>query len=35
MFNATGGEQLSYRLNGNQESWNFSLELGHASEDER
>jgi hypothetical protein len=35
MFKPSGGEQLSYRLNGNQESWNFSLELGHASEDQR
>jgi hypothetical protein len=35
MFKPTGGEELSYRQNGNQVSWNFSLELGHASEDER
>jgi hypothetical protein len=33
MFKAAGGEQLSYRQDGNQVSWNFSLELGHASED--
>jgi hypothetical protein len=35
MFSPTGGEELSYRQNGNQVSWNFSLELGRASEDER
>ena len=35
MFNSTGGEPLSYRQTGSQVSWNFSLELGHASEDER
>ena len=33
MFNTSGGEQLSYRQNGSQVSWNFSLELRHASED--
>ncbi len=27
MFSSTGGEQLSYRQNGGQVSWNFSLEL--------
>ncbi len=35
MFKSTGGDELSYRQNGNQVSWNFSLELNHASEDER
>jgi hypothetical protein len=34
MFNTTEGEPLSSRLTGNQVSWNFSLELSHASEDE-
>jgi len=32
MFNTTGGEIISTRLTGNQVSWNFSLELNHASE---
>ena len=27
MFNPDGGEQLTYRQNGNQVTWNFSLEL--------
>ena len=35
MFNASSGEPLSYRQTGSQVSWNFSLELNHASEDER
>jgi hypothetical protein len=33
MFSASGGDQLSYRQNGNTVSWNFGLELRHASED--
>jgi hypothetical protein len=33
MFSANGGDQLSYRQNGNTVSWNFGLELRHASED--
>ena len=32
MFKTTEGESLSSRLTGNQVSWNFSLELRHASE---
>jgi len=32
MFKAAGGDQLSYRQNGNQVSWNFGLELAQASE---
>jgi hypothetical protein len=35
MFLATGGEPIVYHQNGSQVSWNFSLELGHVSEDER
>jgi hypothetical protein len=35
MFLASGGEPIVYHQNGSQVSWNFSLELGHASEDER
>jgi hypothetical protein len=27
MFSSTGGDQLIYHQNGNQVSWNFSLEL--------
>jgi hypothetical protein len=33
MFNPAGGDELSYHESGNQVSWNFSLELRHASED--
>ena len=33
MFTVTGGDPFSYRLNGNQDSWNFSLELQRAEAD--
>jgi hypothetical protein len=33
MFNAGGGDQLTYRQNGNQVNWNFSLELHRAEGD--
>ena len=32
MFNPEGGNQLTYRQNGNQVTWNFSLDLLHAEE---
>ena len=35
MFKTGGGEQLSYRQNSGQVSWNFSLELARAAEDQR
>jgi len=33
MFNAEGGDQVTYRTSGNQTSWNFSLELRHTETD--
>ncbi|MDD5139169.1 MAG: hypothetical protein PHY43_02785 [Verrucomicrobiales bacterium] len=35
MFVASGGEPLNYRQNGNQVTWNFSLELRRAEEAKR
>jgi hypothetical protein len=33
MFNAEGGDQLTYRSSGSQATWNFSLDLRHTEAD--
>jgi len=35
MFVVNGGDPLSYRQNGNQVTWNFSLELRRAEEEKQ